>query len=140
MSNMDNLEQTAVDKKRILIVDDEKSVREVFRAIVSYRFPDCKVDLAENGAEAVASFQKLHQCLILLDLRMPVMTGEQAFHAIEDHCEERDWSMPNVIFCTGFEPSGQLESIIQSDGRHQCLQKPPATDQLMESISRAIAA
>jgi CheY-like chemotaxis protein len=128
------------DKGRILIVDDEKAVREVYRAIVSYGFPECKIDLVENGAEAVASFQKLHQCLILLDLCMPVMGGEQAFRGIERLCDQQNWCMPHVIFCSAFEPSHLLDDIIHDDPRHECLSKPPSTDKLIRSIGRGIAA
>ena len=48
------------DRHRILVVDDEKAVRTVFLQIISYGLPDCRVDIAVNGVEAVEAFRSVH--------------------------------------------------------------------------------
>lgn len=56
----------------ILAIDDELSVRESYRVILS---DDYRVLLAEGGEQALAKLKEAHVDLILLDLNMPGMHG-----------------------------------------------------------------
>ena len=125
-------------KRRILIVDDEKGIREVFMAIVTCGLPDCRVDLAINGAEAVESFRAIHHQIIVMDLNMPVMNGLDAFVEIQAICREEKWAMPAVIFCTGFDPPNALNSALQSGAGHLLLRKPVTNDTLIHAISERL--
>ncbi|MCM2268410.1 MAG: response regulator [Elusimicrobiales bacterium] len=60
---------------KILIVDDESSIRELFR----YVFEDAghQVSLAGNGREALAAVQAERPDFMVLDVSMPVMTGKE---------------------------------------------------------------
>ena len=89
---------TPCTPRRVLIVDDEKGIRDVFLAVVSYGLPDCRVDLAVNGAEAVENFRTAHQDVLVMDLNMPVMNGLDAFAEIRKICDEEKWAMPAVVF------------------------------------------
>ena len=60
--------------KRILIVDDEPSIRMVLRAHLNRS--GYQVTAAENGAEAVALLRNEAFQLVVSDLKMPVMGGE----------------------------------------------------------------
>ncbi|OGC05981.1 hypothetical protein A2V82_00005 [candidate division KSB1 bacterium RBG_16_48_16] len=67
--------------KNILIVDDEESVRYSFKRFLSRA--NVRVDAAKNGAEA---FEKLSQQtfdLVILDVRLPDMTGLQLLQKIK---------------------------------------------------------
>jgi signal transduction histidine kinase/AraC-like DNA-binding protein len=59
----------------ILIVDDDPQVRESHQALVEEGLPGYRVDLAENGAAALALMEKEVPCLVLLDLVMPELSG-----------------------------------------------------------------
>ncbi len=69
-------------ERTVLVVDDEEIVRKVAATALSRQ--GCRVVLASNGEEAL---QKLREdpgiALIVLDLTMPVMTGEQAIPLIK---------------------------------------------------------
>lgn len=132
-------ERAPSDKKRILIADDERQIRDVFRQIVSYELSDCWIDVAINGAEAVESFRTIHQAVILMDLRMPVMDGETAYNEIIKICEEQNWEKPSVIFCTGFGPTTTLENILANNPAHCMLHKPVSDKTLMEAIRSRLA-
>lgn len=68
-------------KVTILIADDEAHIREVVKLIVSEL--GCEVvGEAQNGGEAVALFKKLKPDIILLDINMPMMTGQEALKEI----------------------------------------------------------
>ena len=121
---------------RILIVDDERIVREVFRQIIQFEVPELEMDFAKNGAEAVESFCRYHQGLILLDLCMPVMSGETAFYEICRICASENMERPSVVFCTGFNPSDSdgVRAIVDKDEAHCLLQKPVRLKVLVEAL------
>ena len=135
MSEVDQRDVVPCDKQRILIVDDEKTIREVFTQVISYGLPECRIDVAINGAEAVESFRTIHHGLLLMDLKMPIMDGETAFHKIEEICKAENWEMPPVIFCTGYAPSEELRKIIANSQLHSLLHKPVTNDVLLQAIS-----
>src|SRR5574340_397670 len=60
-------------EKRILVVDDEPSIRDfVRRALETHAYA---VDLAENGWEALAKFDQRTYAAVILDIMMPQMDG-----------------------------------------------------------------
>lgn len=119
---------------RILVVDDEKFVRDVFRRLISSGLPDCKVDVAVNGAEAVCAFRRIRHSVLVMDLKMPIMDGATAFKEIRKMCEDEGWEMPSVIFCTGHDPSDLARDIVGNDPTHCLLIKPVRHWQLVEAI------
>lgn len=119
---------------RILIVDDESGIRTLFQKIIQLDLPDCEVDLAENGALGVEAFRANHPKVVMMDLSMPIMDGETAFHEIMKACEELDWEEPSVIFCTGFVPPNTVQNVIENSDRHLLLSKPVSRDIIIDSV------
>lgn len=66
------------DLRRVLVVDDHPSIRAMIAAVLTDE--GFAVRLAEHGKVALRSVSDCRPCLILLDLRMPVMDG-RAFAA-----------------------------------------------------------
>ena len=134
------IEPLPLEKNRILIVDDEKLVRDVFKLVLSYGLPKCKTDFAVNGAEAIESFRAIHQGVILMDLMMPVMDGETAFDEIQKICRTNNWEMPSVVFCTGYVPTDKIKNTVKDNTSHCLLQKPVSNDVLIKAINIRLAA
>ena len=128
------------EKRRILITDDEESVREIFRMILSGGIHDCTIDVATNGIEAVQSFRQFHQGVLLMDLKMPQMDGQTAFYKIRDICEEKGWEIPAVIFCTGFAPSPDVLSLTNPESEHSLIRKPVPLELLLETVKSRMPA
>jgi CheY-like chemotaxis protein len=128
------------DRNRILVVDDQKTVRDVFRLVISYELPECHVDVVENGAEAVELFRKDHDGILLMDLNMPVMDGQAAFYEIERICNEEKRRMPSVLFCTGYQPPNGLNRLIEGNSSHGLLLKPVSGNKLVSEIRKRMAA
>jgi CheY-like chemotaxis protein len=70
-----DIEQDTLSGKRILLVDDERSVRETVRDLLSY--DEHKVVEANNGAEALRLFAQDRFDLVVTDLRMPFVEGDE---------------------------------------------------------------
>jgi CheY-like chemotaxis protein len=68
---------------RVLIVDDEKWVREVFRDFCNLT-EVFDVDLARSGEEALEKVKAKQYDVITMDLIMPEMSGLEALHAIKE--------------------------------------------------------
>ncbi len=70
------------DKKTILVVEDEVDLREALvRALQSAGYA---VRQVTNGREGVAAVEQELPDMILLDLLMPEMSGQEMMHAIEE--------------------------------------------------------
>jgi CheY-like chemotaxis protein len=65
----------------ILIAEDERDIRELIEFTLS--FAGHKLTLAANGAEAVTLAQQVKPDLILMDVRMPRLTGYEACRALK---------------------------------------------------------
>ncbi len=68
-------------KPRVLVIDDEESVRTWLKAMLISL--GCEIaGEAENGQEGVELFKRERPDLVLLDLAMPVMNGDEALDHI----------------------------------------------------------
>ncbi len=63
---------TTPTKKKVLVVDDEETIRTMLDRVLS---PHYEVRLADHGASAVEEIRRGRPDVIILDLRMPVMDG-----------------------------------------------------------------
>jgi len=64
----------------VLIVDDEELIRDTLSELVE--MAGCSAICAANGAEALRMLAERHACLVILDLKMPVMNGFEFLAAI----------------------------------------------------------
>jgi two-component system cell cycle sensor histidine kinase/response regulator CckA len=125
---------TAVLKRRVLVVDDEAPIVDLFKLMLESIIPNVEVDTAGNGREALEAF-KLHQhSVIVMDLHMPEMDGQSAFAALNKLCAENGWSMPGVVFCTGYAPPDGVKDAIAGDSLHDLLHKPVTTEALVQAV------
>ena len=68
----------------VLIVDDEEQNRKLHQTVISSAFPSVRCEQASDGAQAVALFTAHHPLVIMMDIVMPVLDGEEAFYQIEE--------------------------------------------------------
>jgi len=69
----------------VLVVDDEEDIRETLREVVE--MGGCEAIVAANGADGLQLLAKRRPCLIILDLLMPVMSGEEMLEAMRKQPE-----------------------------------------------------
>jgi len=72
------------DARRVLIADDEESVRELLAAFFdkTYAARGYVVETVADGAAAVAAVRRAAPALVFLDIEMPVLDGVAALRAI----------------------------------------------------------
>ena len=100
---------------KILAVDDEESVRQSYRIILSQQY---EVHLARNGREALDFLDKNHVDVILLDLTMPGMSGEETLRALEN----RGNITPVIVVTASSSVSSAVEAM--KLGAREYIQKP----------------
>ncbi len=125
--------------KRVLIVDDEKCILDLFKTIVAMSFSDMEIDVAQDGLQAVEWFKKKHHELLLMDIHMPNMDGISAYHKIHQLCQDEMCDMPGVIFCTGFAPPDKMRRILAENSNNGFLPKPISPDALIGAIKTSMA-
>jgi len=85
-----------MEKKRILIVDDEKAIRaSMVMALKSVKY---EIDVAENGVQAIDYLDKISYDLIITDYSMPEMDGLELTRIITSKYP----TLP-VLMVTGYE-------------------------------------
>ncbi len=80
---------------RVLAVDDERAIGDMIRELLATKQ---RVTVATSAREALPYLQEEHFDLILLDLMMPGVSGQELYEWIE---AERADLLPNVVFMTG---------------------------------------
>ena len=116
--------------KRILIVDDEPSIRMVLRAHLTRSGYD--VTATENGAEAIAMLRNEDYHLVVSDLRMPVVGGMELLN----HCNETYPGLPVILITAHGTVDSAVEAI--KKGAQDYVTKPFDSDELMPIIEKAL--
>ena len=119
-----------IQKYRILIVDDDVTIRSTMEAILEDE--GYSVDCAANGKEAIKKTQEQIYNLALLDIRLPDMEGVELLKLMKD-------SVPRMrkIMVTGF-PS--LQNAVEAVNRNAdaYLIKPVDIDQLLTTVKEQL--
>lgn len=116
---------------KILIAEDEPDIREL--VAFTLRFAGHEVVTAKNGEEAVQLAGREFPDLILMDVRMPRMTGYDACRAMKANAELKD--IP-VVFLSAKGQDSEIQTGLEA-GAEEYLLKPFAPDQLTDRV-RAI--
>ncbi|MBN1460043.1 MAG: response regulator [Armatimonadetes bacterium] len=94
-------------KTRILVVDDEESVRDLCSACIRHGLgTEFEVAEAANGEEALAAVEVESPDLILLDIMMPEMDGYEVCRRLKQSSDTRD--IP-IVFLTALGKDENIE-------------------------------
>jgi CheY-like chemotaxis protein len=126
-----------MDKKKILVVDDEKKIRELLDLRLSSA--GYEVLQAKHGEEGVEQAKEHLPDLILMDVMMPRMDGGEAVKCLEEDPATKD--IP-VIFLTAIitkeEEDNQAFGIQLDTGKHRFIAKPFDPENLLNEIKKAL--
>lgn len=119
-------------KYTILLIDDEKNIREGLGAV--FEMEGYNVALAANGKDGLARLSKGDIDLVITDLRMPEVSGEEVLQ----RCITDSPGLP-VLVLTGHGSIDNAVSAMQI-GAYDFLTKPVNVDKLLLVVKRALQA
>lgn len=118
---------------RILIAEDEPDIREL--VAFTLRFAGHEVITTSNGEEALQQASQIIPDLILMDVRMPRMTGFEACRAMKTNPALKD--IP-VVFLSAKGQDSEIQSGLDA-GAEEYMLKPFAPDQLTERVKAILS-
>ena len=112
------VQSQASDRLRVLVVDDEASVRVSLQRYLAGRGHE--VETTASGQDALTRLKASKYDAVIVDMRMPDLSGEQLFERLRSddpaHAER-------VIFTTGDLVNEQMRRFLDGTGR-PCVPKP----------------
>jgi DNA-binding NtrC family response regulator len=117
---------------KILIIEDEASIRRVLTKILSEESSAYLVEEAANGLEGLEKVKASDYDLILCDIKMPKMDGVEVLDAVKKIKPE----IPMVMI----SGHGDMETAIQTMrmGAFDYISKPPDLNRLLNTVRNAL--
>jgi len=118
---------------KIVVAEDERDILELIRFVLE--FSGFEVVTASNGEEAVQKVQQVLPDLVLLDVRMPRMTGHEACQALKTNQVTRN--IP-VVFLSARGQESDIKLGL-SLGAADYILKPFSPEELPVRLNRVLA-
>jgi CheY-like chemotaxis protein len=126
-------DQAGAAKRAVMVVDDEVMGLTLMQRILTDA--GFAVVTAQSGFECVEEFRRRphYYSLILLDLSMPFMNGEETFTRLKEIRED-----VTVLLCSGFVEPERLERL-KTAGLSGFVRKPVSPDQVVTIVRSTLA-
>jgi len=121
--------------KRILLVDDEPAITRIAKLNLE-RTGNYTVETENHGNRAIAAAKAFKPDLILLDVMMPDMGGDEVSAQLK---EDPELSHIKIVFMTAIVTHEETESMGQEIGGQTYLAKPASTEQMVDTIEKVLA-
>lgn len=117
---------------KILIVEDEKAIRNVLKSILRDEDESFEVDEVENGKQAIDTVGEKDYDLVLCDIKMPGVDGLEVLEYIRQKHPET-----SIIMISGH---GDLDTAVDCmrKGAYDYISKPPDLNRLLTTVRRAL--
>ncbi|WP_298224646.1 sigma-54 dependent transcriptional regulator [Flavobacterium sp.] len=117
---------------KILIIEDEASIRRVLIKILSEENSTYEVEEAEDGLQGLEKIKNADYGLVLCDIKMPKMDGVELLEAVKKIKPE----IPMVMI----SGHGDMETAIQAMrlGAFDYISKPPDLNRLLNTVRNAL--
>lgn len=115
---------------KILIVDDDKSIRKTLRDILE--FEKYEIDESPDGLDCIVKIKQNKYDVIILDVKMPRMDGMEAIEKIMNMSPDTP-----VIMISGH---GNIDTAVEAvkKGAFDFIQKPPDLNRLLITLRNAL--
>jgi two-component system nitrogen regulation response regulator NtrX len=122
--------ETMVAKKRVLIVDDEPTVLEFMRRVLSRNAYECRT--ARDSGQALDEMNKQPADVVVTDIHMPGSDGAWLLNAIKQH-----WPEVPVIMLSGDDEAETAMACVKS-GAADYLVKPIEIPRFLAAVRTAL--
>lgn len=119
-------------EKRVLIVEDDPVSAKILESIL--RETGCDVEIAENGLDAISKYEKYPFLIVVTDLDMPEMNGEELIARLNAY------DTPPVIFVQTVHDELPRVIEVMKLNVYDYLVKPVDTQDIRIKMNRAFAA
>ncbi|MCE2615110.1 MAG: response regulator [Nitrosopumilus sp. (ex Thoosa mismalolli)] len=113
--------------QKILLVDDDIQFLEATEYMLKYE--NYEVITAKNGEEAIKKYSESEPDIVLMDLKMPVMNGYEAFFRIK-----KENPKAKVVFTSSYAINNEEYEEAEKAGLFGLLTKPFDLDELNKMI------
>ena len=115
--------------RRVLVVDDERGVREALKQLLEYE--DMEVRTVESGMDALDAYAEFHPHIVLLDVKMAGMDGLETLTRLR----EAD-ANAQIVMISGH---GTIQTAVEATqlGAYDFLEKPLDTDRILLTLRNA---
>jgi two-component system nitrogen regulation response regulator NtrX len=119
-----------MSSRRVLIVDDEKGIREALKQVLEYE--EIEVQACGSGHEAMRVYPEFKPHLVFLDVKMEGMDGLETLKKLR----ELD-SQAQVVMISGH---GTIQTAVEATqlGAYDFLEKPLDTDRILLTLRNAL--
>ncbi len=116
--------------KRVMVVDDEKGVREAMRQILEYE--GIEVQTVDAGDQALKVYPEFHPHLVFLDVKMAGMDGLETLAKLREQDPQAQ-----VVMISGH---GTIQTAVEATqlGAYDFLEKPLDTDRILLILRHAL--
>lgn len=121
---------------KLLVLDDEKQVRENIKKIILNNYPDAEVIEASEGFTAGKVLGSEEIDIVLLDIAIPGIDGMEVLKLIND---DPSLGSPKVVVISGYGDDC-IEEAAMAFGAFKFVRKPFEIRELLEIINECIAA
>src|SRR5687768_7996927 len=128
----DRAGSVAVHTARVLIIDDEPSVRKSLAHIIRLRLHGTEVETSGRATEALTRIAAVDFDAIISDIRMPEMDGLTLLSEIRARRPDTP-----ILLITGYDSRDLVLQALRL-GAFDFLQKPPELDYLIAAVTRAL--
>ena len=122
-------------KKEILVVEDNLINQKLLLNILKNMNMNINITLANNGLEAFKLYQKNKYQIILMDIQMPIMTGEESTKKIIEYEKEHQLEHTPIIALTANNMQRDISSYLEN-GMDNYLSKPIQLEKLKDIITK----
>jgi CheY-like chemotaxis protein len=124
------MKKTSGKKKRILLVDDEPAILEIFSMLL--REAGYRVDTAEHAVAAMCAVVRARPDLVLADIRMPIVDGKGLVAELKSSRDTKD--VP-VVAITGYDGPGAEDAAYRA-GYDGYLTKPIDVQKFPQQVAK----
>ena len=117
---------------KIIIIEDELSIRNVLKNILSNEDKNYKIDEAENGEIGINLLFSKKYDLVLCDIKMPKMDGLDVLKK----SKELDYDVPFIMI----SGHGDLDTAVEciKNGAYDYISKPPDLNRLLTAVRNGL--
>ena len=121
-------------ERTVLVVDDERDIRDIVRRLLEELDVDLKIEEARDGYEAGIKIGNLQPDLVIMDLMMPKVDGFQLCRSIRENGETRG---VKVLAITAFPEQDNVKKMYDA-GADLCLIKPLQLEHFKLEVMRLL--